>query len=204
MSEIDSACQAHAQDCYSTPRRPGFLYGPRGVLRRFNAPLALLFAVRASLRNRGLAATVRKAARMGFLKFGGRPRALPPSGPPSSKTGSILNLKPGELVVVKSFEEIRRTLDSKHQNHVLTFTGEMRSYCGMQFRVFKRLERLYNEYTHQHRSVKHTVLLEGVYCRGVGFGCDRACFHFWREAWLDRVDEPLNMPPDPHVGSCSR
>lgn len=40
------------------------------------------------------------------------------------------------------------------------------------------------------RKMKNTVLLEGAMCDGKAFsGCDRSCFHFWREVWLRRVPE---------------
>ncbi len=42
----------------------------------------------------------------------------------------------------------------------------------------------------EQRRVRNTVLLDSVFCRGEGLGCDRSCFHMWREAWLRRVDGP--------------
>src|SRR5258708_18096962 len=52
----------------------------------------------------------------------------------------ILDLKPGEMVEVKSLPEILKTLDSKGRYHGLVFTPEMRQHCLKQYRVFKRLE----------------------------------------------------------------
>ena len=102
----------------------------------------------------------------------------------------VLNLEPGELVEVKSEEEILATLNKKGENKGLFWMPEMRKFCGKRFRVFKRLERILLESTKEYRSVKNTVILEGVMCDGQGFyGCDRSCFHFWREAWLRRVEE---------------
>ncbi|MBN8730176.1 MAG: hypothetical protein J0L64_06505 [Acidobacteria bacterium] len=108
---------------------------------------------------------------------------------PTPEIPRVLGLQPGERVEVRALEEIESTLDENGKLGGLAFTSEMRAYCGRRFRVFERLELLYNEYTHQHRTVKNTVLLQNVYCHGVGFGCHRRCFHFWREAWLKRAAE---------------
>jgi hypothetical protein len=42
----------------------------------------------------------------------------------------VLDLQPGEWVVVKSKEEIRSTLDKAGRNRGLTFENEMLPYCG--------------------------------------------------------------------------
>jgi len=102
---------------------------------------------------------------------------------------AVLNLQPGEVVEVKSLEEILVTLDASGKLNGLVFTPEMRKHCNKQYRVFKRLELMFDEYHKSQRRVKNTVLLEGVVCEGAGLGCDRCCFLYWREAWLRRVNE---------------
>ena len=100
----------------------------------------------------------------------------------------VLDLQPGELVEVKSEDEIRQTLDSTGRNRGLIFLVGMEEYCGRRLRVYKRVERMLLENTaYEVRRVRSTVLLEGAVCQGIGIGCDRSCFHFWREAWLKRV-----------------
>ncbi len=100
-----------------------------------------------------------------------------------------LNLKPGELVEVKSEDEIIRTLDAAGRNRGLLFMPCMRKYCGQKLRVYKRLERILLESTGEYRKLKDTVLLEGAICDGSEFGgCDRSCFHYWREVWLKRLE----------------
>jgi hypothetical protein len=99
-----------------------------------------------------------------------------------------LALQPGELVEVRPIEEILATLD-RHRRHkgLLWMTG-MRKHCGRQYRVYRRVQRITLESNGELRNMKNTVLLEGVMCDGREFGgCDRSCFHFWREAWLRRV-----------------
>lgn len=99
-----------------------------------------------------------------------------------------LNLQPGELVEVKSYHEISATLDENGCNRGLLWMPTMQKFCGMKFRVYKRLKRIVIESTGEIRNIKNTVLLDGAMCEDL-YGCDRSCFHFWREAWLRRVTE---------------
>lgn len=102
----------------------------------------------------------------------------------------VLNLRPGELVEVKSVEEILATLDKSRRYKGLLWMVGMRKFCGNRYKVFKRVETIMLESNGELRKMKNTVLLEGVMCDGSEFcGCDRSCFHFWREAWLRRVVE---------------
>ena len=102
----------------------------------------------------------------------------------------VLGLRPGELVEVKSIDEILATLGPDRKCKGLLWMTGMRKYCGKRYRVFKRIENILLETNGDSRKMKHTVILEGVMCDGAEFGdCDRSCFHFWREAWLKRVEE---------------
>ena len=102
----------------------------------------------------------------------------------------VLGLTPGEMVQVKSQEEILKTLDGTGNHRGLGFTPEMWEYCGRKLRVFKRVEKICMESAPgEMRRLKNTVILEGAICNGGSRGCDRASFLFWREAWLERVDE---------------
>ena len=102
----------------------------------------------------------------------------------------VLNLRSGDLVEVKSEEEILATLDENKKNKGLLWMIGMRRFCGKKVRVYKRLERILLESTGEHRQLKNTVLLEDAVCDGLAFGgCDRSCFHYWRECWLRRVED---------------
>jgi hypothetical protein len=102
----------------------------------------------------------------------------------------VLNLEPGELVEVKPVEEILALLDKNRRYKGLLWMTGMRKFCGKRYRVLKRVEKILLESNGELRKMRNTVLLEGVVCDGDEFsGCDRACFHFWREAWLKRVTE---------------
>jgi hypothetical protein len=99
-----------------------------------------------------------------------------------------LGLQPGEWVRVKSEQEIIATLDNCSQNKGLAWMPIMSLYCGKKLRVYKRVDKIVLESTGEIRKLKNTVLLEGGICDGI-YGCDRSCFHFWREAWLDRIED---------------
>jgi len=125
--------------------------------------------------------------------------------PPTESPGiEPLDLRPGEYARVRHLEEIYATLDERRRCRGLYFMPEMESYSGRVFRVFKTVEVIKLESTGEVRRLKSpTVFLEGVYCNGERHeGCDRSCFHFWREAWLERADPqepgiPQSLPLRP-------
>ena len=117
-----------------------------------------------------------------------RPAARQPAQRPIQE---VLALQPGELVEVKSIDEVMATLDRNRRHKGLLWMTGMSKYCGKQYRVYRRVERIMLESSGELRNMKNTVLLEDVMCDGRDFGaCDRSCFHFWREAWLRRIAGP--------------
>ena len=60
---------------------------------------------------------------------------------------AVLDLRPGELVLVKTPEKISATLDRNGKNRGLAFTVEMISFCGKVFRVLRRVERTIHDRT---------------------------------------------------------
>ena len=106
-----------------------------------------------------------------------------------------LELKPGEVVEVKSIEEIARTLDEKGRNRGLQCYIELKQFSGKQFRVRNRLDRMISEPTGEMRKTQGTVILEDNHClcANVLGGCPRRDFTYWREVWLQRanVSEPM-------------
>lgn len=109
------------------------------------------------------------------------------------KTASPLlkiDLKPGDLVRVRSSEEIKQALNRWNQLRGCSFMEEMWPYCGTTQRVFKRVEKFLDERDYLMKKCKGIVILEGVMCEGTkDFGaCDRSCFFFWREEWLEKID----------------
>ncbi len=120
---------------------------------------------------------------------GARPRGG--SGPVPAAVPAdeeILNLQPGDWVEVRPESEIRKMLDTNGRYKGLLWMDNMSRFCGRRFRVHKRLERMMLESDGRMRRLKNTVLLEGATCEDL-YGCDRSCFHFWREAWLRKVTD---------------
>ena len=101
-------------------------------------------------------------------------------------------LSAGDLVRVRSREEIQATLDRWRSLKGCGFLDEMAGYCGTTQRVLKRVERFIDERDYRLKKASGIVLLDGVLCSGTGKTgrCDRACFFFWREEWLEKVDGP--------------
>ena len=110
-----------------------------------------------------------------------------------------LDLQPGEMVEIKSREEIFATLDENDTTLGLRFDGEMLRYCGRRARVLRRIEKIIDEKTGRMLTIKRdTVILEGVICVGdYHRSCPRAIYPYWREAWLRRVAE---RPGDVRAG----
>jgi hypothetical protein len=137
------------------------------------------------LNEKGVAGT----AEYSLEKFFGNSKSVSASGS-GGMIEECLNLQPGELVEVRSEDEILSTLDERGRLKGLRWMTGMDRYCGKRVRVFKRLEVLLLENSLEYRKLKNTVLLEGAMCDGKAFnGCGRSCFFYWREAWLKRVEE---------------
>jgi hypothetical protein len=100
-----------------------------------------------------------------------------------------LDLQPGELVQVKSKEEIVETLDIRNHNRGMLFDVEMLPFCGGIYRVLRRVNNIIDEKTGKMIYMKYPcIILEGVYCRADYHRlCPRAIYAYWRENWLIRV-----------------
>ena len=115
----------------------------------------------------------------------------------STPTSSI-NLQPGELVRIKSYDEILSTLNVHNKNRGLYFDAEMMPYCGGIYRVRTRLNKFINENAGTLTTLKNPALiLEDVYCKArysdCRLFCPRSIYPWWREIWLERVPEPINQ-----------
>ena len=101
-----------------------------------------------------------------------------------------LDLEPGELVRVKSKEEIVTTLDTNNANRGMSFDGEMVRYCGREARVLRRVEQIIDEKSGRMTRFKNPcIVLEDVTCTGAYHRqCPRGIYPYWREIWLERVE----------------
>ena len=106
-----------------------------------------------------------------------------------------LDLQPGELVKVRSHAEILQTLDEAGNNRGMCWDPEMVPYCGGTYRVLRRITQIIDEKTGRVLPMKNDCIqLEGVVC-GACYAkyrrfCPRAIPPYWREIWLERVEEP--------------
>ena len=102
------------------------------------------------------------------------------------------DLQPGELVRIKSKEDILKTLNGDLLNRGMGFDEEMARYCGREARVLRRVDRCIDEKTGRLLHMKNPcIVLEDTICAGAyNANCPRAFYSFWREIWLERVAEP--------------
>ncbi|MVU77325.1 hypothetical protein GPX89_08705 [Nocardia sp. ET3-3] len=100
-----------------------------------------------------------------------------------------LDLQPGELVRIKSKEQIELTLNEHRLNRGMGFEEEAARFCGRTARVQARITRCLDETTGELVIMKTpAIVLEDVFCEGVYHAnCPREYVSFWREIWLERV-----------------
>jgi len=132
----------------------------------------------------------------GGTLFPRTPGLIPEGQPTPSKK---LNLQPGELVRVKSHEEILKTVDSTNRNRGMFWDAELVPYCGGTYRVAKRVSRLIDEKSGKMVEMKNPgVILDGVVCQARYSPCRMLCpksmYPYWREIWLERVEVKEHGP----------
>jgi hypothetical protein len=111
--------------------------------------------------------------------------------------GERLDLEVGELVEVRSLDEVGRTLNDQSRHRGLTWTQELTPRCGKRFRVRARVERLIDRETGRMIELKNDcIALDGVVCSGDrtpgAWFCPADHYTLWREAWLRRVETPAD------------
>jgi hypothetical protein len=163
----------------------GFTYGAMAKRRTLGRPSRWVYDKFQSLRN--------------GIPF---PRRVGKLGPGEDAPVNILNLKPGDLVRVKSYSKILDTIDAGNKNRGLFFDAEMVPYCGRVFRVRNRVEKFIDEKTGYMRRLKTAaVILEGVYCQSRysenRLFCPRSIYSWWREIWLEKVTHLPEASPNP-------
>jgi hypothetical protein len=101
------------------------------------------------------------------------------------------DLQPGELVRIKSKEEILKTLNAKLLNRGMGFDAEMSRFCGRTARVARRVDHIIDERTGRMLHLGNPcIVLEDVVCEGAySMNCPRSITAYWREIWLERVEE---------------
>jgi hypothetical protein len=113
---------------------------------------------------------------------------------PAPPVPAPLGLQAGDRVRVKSRDGIRATLDASGRCETLEYMAWVQdAFCGGTFTVRKRVDKFFDERQRRILRLRNVVILDGVYCEpdpnGTGSlaGCQKTCFLFWKEAWLERV-----------------
>jgi len=111
-------------------------------------------------------------------------------------------LRPGDLVQVRSPEEIAQTLDADGTLDGLPFMPEMVEFSGKTFHVARRVLKTCSYGSSSTMLAFNTddvVILDAPRCSGVEHdGCPKMCVIFWREPWLRKLDRTVPQPaPDP-------
>jgi hypothetical protein len=105
---------------------------------------------------------------------------------------ATLDLQPGELVRIKPYVEILRTLNIEKRNRGLLFDAEMVPYCGGTYRVLKRVSKIIDEKTGEMQKFRNPcIMLDSVICQSrysyCRMFCPRSIYSYWREIWLERI-----------------
>lgn len=114
--------------------------------------------------------------------------------PPGQKTPTRpLAVNVGDLVQVRTYQEILSTLDSNNRNRGLYFDAEEVPYCGKTYRVRSPVTKIIDEKTGKMLTLKgRNVILDGVICQARysdrRMFCPRAIFSYWRDTWLAPVE----------------
>lgn len=107
-------------------------------------------------------------------------------------------LKVGDIVEIRSMQEILSSLDENGTIDELPFMPEMLKFCGKQYTIYQKVVQSVidtaglSEYTEAHvRSFNgiSVFILRNIRCSGENHGgCQRGCTIFWKEAWLKKID----------------
>jgi hypothetical protein len=118
----------------------------------------------------------------------------------------VLGLQAGDLVKIKSHDEILQTIDGNNRNRGLFFDAEMVPYCGGVHRVLKRVTKIIDERTGKMLEMKNPcIILDGVVCQSryshCRMFCPRGIYSYWREVWLERVRGQVEAEKNSQPGS---
>lgn len=117
----------------------------------------------------------------------------------------------GDLVEIRSKEEILATLDQKGCVDALPFMPEMFKFCGRRYRVRAVAHKSCDtaKKTRKNRRLRESVHLADLRCDGTAHGgCEADCTLFWKDAWLKPVTQtseqmPTNGKPHSRAQGCS-
>ena len=94
-------------------------------------------------------------------------------------------VQPGDMVRIRSIDEIQKTLDRSGRTRGCLFTPGMYNFCGKEYRVSRTVNHFFDETKRRMCRCNNLFLLEGVHCSPST--CDRRCFYFWHVSWLQKI-----------------
>ena len=102
-----------------------------------------------------------------------------------------MNIRAGDWVTVRPWEEIVATLDRSGELENLPFMAEMLQHCGKRLRVSAVAHKTCDTINKTGgRRVTNAVHLDGIRCDGRAHGgCQAGCLIFWKTDWLQPADE---------------
>jgi hypothetical protein len=192
-----------------TTKAPGKYFCQSTELERVTRPLSTLGRLRIAaldlcLGNAGIIEMIRMIASPLFWKTVHTFLPVFVEGKLEKTPTESLGLEPGEMVEVKSAEEIADTLTALGRNRGLRYDHNLNQHCGKKYRVRDRLDRMILESTGEMIFLQNTVTLQEVRCQcevsAVG-GCPRRDWAYWREIWLRRVAGSDSLVPSADLGS---
>jgi hypothetical protein len=101
----------------------------------------------------------------------------------------IVDVAPGQVVEIRSKDEIMPTLSSENRNRKLWFDPEMVPHCGKRAPVNRHVQRIIDETTGKMIKLSDCVALDNIVCQGIYHRfCPRSLDQYWRSAWLRPLD----------------
>jgi hypothetical protein len=115
----------------------------------------------------------------------------------ADKTPTVVTgLQPGDMVRIKSKEEVAATLNADLLNRGMGFDSEMTRFCGRTAKVARRVNQIIDESNGRMIRMKNPcIVLENVICEGAfNLSCPRAITPYWREVWLEKISPDIDQP----------
>lgn len=129
--------------------------------------------------------------------------------PNNDDSNDSLNLMPGDIVEVRSREEILASLDENGELENLPFMPEMLRFCGRRMPVSRRADKTCDTIDNEgSMRMRNAVHFKDVRCDGSSHGgCQAECLLFWKERWLKKVDDATpdsnREAPRDQAGGCT-
>jgi hypothetical protein len=127
------------------------------------------------------------------------------------KNGQPIGFRNGQLVEVKTVEEILSTLDERGRLEALPFMPEMVAFAGKRFRVYRQAIKFCDTIgATGYHSMGNAVHLETVQgdqtlrCDGSAHGgCQAGCLLYWKDTWLKQVEPNEEAPASDQSAEAS-